>query len=93
MAPGPKQGLSLASFIVGLAAFVFSWIIGLGLLPGIVAVILGFKGKKSEPGAPSWMSLVGIISGFVAIGLSLVVGFVSLIVPLIWLSSVGTLTY
>ena len=92
MAPGPKQTLSLASFIVGLAAFVLSWFIGLGLIPGIVAVVLGFKAKKSEPGAPPWMSMVGIIAGFVGIGLSIIVGLISIVtilIPLLYLGSLG----
>lgn len=78
-APAPKQSLSLASFITGIAAFVLSWIFGLGLIPGIVAVVLGFKAKKSEPGAPQWMSLVGIIGGFVGIGLSIIMFFVTVL--------------
>jgi hypothetical protein len=90
MAPAPKQTLSLASFIVGLASFVLSWFIGLGLIPGIVAVVLGFKAKKSEPGAPQWMAMVGIIAGFVGIGLSIIVGLVSIVtilLPLLFFSS------
>lgn len=91
-APGPKQSLSLASFIVGLASFVLSWIFGLGLIPGIVAVVLGFKAKKSEPGAPQWMWLVGIITGFVGIGISLIFGLITIIgivLPLILFASTG----
>jgi hypothetical protein len=37
-------------------------------------VILGFLGRKREPGAPKWMSLIGIIGGFVGVAISLVVG-------------------
>lgn len=96
-AEGPKQSLSLASFIVGLASFVLSWIFGLGLIPGIVAVVLGFKAKKQETGAPQWMWLVGIISGFVGIGLSVIIGLVtivSVVLPLIIFgSAVSTYGY
>ena len=86
-AAGPKQGLSLTSFILGLAALVFSWALGFGLLVAIAAVILGFLGKSKEPQAPKWMWLVGIIAGFVAI-------FIALLVLIFWivaLASYGSL--
>lgn len=73
---GPKQALSLTSFILGLAGVVFSWIPVLGFLVPLGAVILGFIGKKKEEAAPKWMSLTGIITGFVGIGLSLIVGLI-----------------
>ena len=72
-AAGPKQGLSLTSFILGLGALVFSWALGFGLLVAIAAVVLGFLGKSKEPQAPKWMWLVGIITGFVAIGIAIIV--------------------
>ena len=84
---GPKQALSLTSFILGLAALVFSWAIGFGFLVAVAAVVLGFLGKAKEPQAPKWMWLVGIITGFVAI-------FIALIVLIIWivaLASYGSL--
>ena len=83
-AAGPKQGLSLTSFILGLAALVFSWALGFGLLVAIAAVILGFLGKSKEPQAPRWMWLVGIITGFVAI-------FIALIVLIFWIIALATL--
>ena len=88
MAAGPKQTLSLVSFIVGLAAFVFSWVAILGLAAGVVAVILGFRAKKTEPGAPSWMPLIGIIAGFVAIGIGIIV-LILWIVSIIAFASIG----
>jgi hypothetical protein len=75
---GPKQGLSLTSFILGLAALVFSWALGFGFLVAVAAVVLGFLGKAKEPQAPRWMWLVGIITGFVAI-------FIALIVLIVWI--------
>ena len=86
-AAGPKQGLSLTSFILGLAGLVFSWALGFGFLVALAAVILGFLGKAKEPQAPKWMWLVGIITGFVAI-------FIALIVLIFWiiaLASYGSL--
>ena len=87
-AAGPKQALSLTSFIVGLAALVFAWITGLGTLAAIAAIVLGFIAKSREKDAPRWMWLVGIITGFVALLLSLILVAVTVILPLIFLASV-----
>ncbi|MES2094397.1 MAG: hypothetical protein V4531_11375 [Actinomycetota bacterium] len=72
-ASGPKQTLSLTSFILGIAGLVFSWIPVLGFLASLAAIIIGFIARKREPGAPKWMSLVGIILGFVAIVIGIIV--------------------
>jgi hypothetical protein len=74
---GPKQGLSLTSFIIGVASLVLAvWLVPiLGLLVGAAAVILGFIAKGKEPFAPKWMWLVGLITGFVTIGLNLIFTF------------------
>jgi hypothetical protein len=68
---GPKQALSLTSFILGIAGLVFSWVPVLPFLASLAAIIIGFIARKNEPGAPKWMALVGIILGFVAIGLAI----------------------
>lgn len=82
---GPKQTLSLTSFILGLASLVFCWVPVLGFLGAVAAVVIGFIAKGREPGAPRWMWLVGIISGFAAILLSLLI-----IIPIILLLAFGT---
>lgn len=89
-AAGPKQGLSLTSFILGLGGLVLSWIPFFGPLVSIAAVILGFIGKAKEPGAPKWMWIVGLITGFVGILLGILFIVILVIVPLIFLSSVGS---
>jgi hypothetical protein len=48
-------------------------------------VIIGFIAKGREPQAPKWMWLVGIISGFAAILLSLLI-----LIPIILLLAFGT---
>ncbi len=89
---GPKQGLSLTSFIVGLAGLlILSWIPILGLLAGIAAVVLGFMAKGREPGAPQWMWIVGVIAGFVTILLNLIFSFLFLILPIMLIGSVGSI--
>ncbi len=81
---GPKQTLSLTSFIVGLASLVFCWVPVLGIVGAIAAVIIGFIAKGRETQAPRWMWLVGIITGFVAILLSLLI-----LIPLLLLIAFG----
>jgi len=91
-AAGPKQTLSLVGFILGLAAFVFSWTGILGIGAGIAAIILSQKGKKTEPGAPSWMHLVGLIAGIVGIVIGALVGIiwiVSIIITIATYSTIG----
>jgi hypothetical protein len=85
-AAGPKQALSLTSFILGIAGLVFSWVPVLPFLASLAAIILGFIARKNEPGAPKWMALVGIILGFVAIGLAILI----LVFTAILLASAGT---
>jgi hypothetical protein len=89
---GPKQGLSLTSFILGIAGIVFSWVPILGFLASLAAIILGFIGRKNEPGAPKWMALVGIILGFVSIVIGLIVvilWIVAIVAQASYYSSVG----
>jgi hypothetical protein len=69
-----KQTLSLTSFIVGIASVIFVWIPVLGFLAAVAAVVLGFLAKKKEPAAPKWMWIVGLIAGFLAIFISLIIG-------------------
>jgi hypothetical protein len=87
---GPKQALSLTSFITGLAGLVFSWVPGLGFLSSLAAIIFGFIGRKKEPAAPRWMSLVGIITGFVGIVLSIILTLALVILPLIFAGAVAS---
>lgn len=88
-----KQGLSLTSFILGLIGVVFSFVYGIGFLPGLAAVILGFLGKKREPQAPKWMWLTGIITGFVSIAIGLIVFIIVVIVAILWAAAIGSTTY
>ena len=65
--PKPKQGLSLTSFILGIAGFILSWIPFLGLLVSIGAVVLGFIAMSRQKSATKWMWIVGLVAGFLGL--------------------------
>jgi Na+-driven multidrug efflux pump len=92
-AAGPKQTLSLVGFILGIGSVVFAWTFFIGVGAGIAAIIVSRKGRKDEPGAPKWMSQVGIITGIVGIILGIIFGIISLVsilLPLIFLGRYGS---
>lgn len=73
--PGqPSNGLGLASMIVGIVSIPLICCFSIGTLGGIAAVVLGFLGKaKADRGEATnrGQALAGIICGFVAVGLGL----------------------
>jgi len=92
-AAGPKQTVSLVGFILGIGSVVFAWTFFIGVGAGIAAIIVSRKGRKEEPGAPKWMSQVGIITGIVGIILGVIFGIISLVsilLPLIFLGTYGS---
>jgi hypothetical protein len=94
-AAGPKQTQSIVGFILGIASVVFCATGLIAVAAGIAAIIVSNKAKKSEPGAPSWMHLVGLITGIAGIVLGIFVGIAilaSFILPaLIYGSAVSNL--
>src|SRR6195952_680592 len=75
--PAPGTGkspvLSILSLIFGILGVLLSlFLFGSGVLPGAAAVVLGFLGRSKEPQAKG-MWLTGIITGFVAVGLAIIV--------------------
>ena len=76
----PRHGLSLASFITGISSVVLVLFPVLGVLAGIAGIVLGFVGRSKEAGAPTWMWLIGLITGFLGLVLSIVavIAFVAL---------------
>jgi hypothetical protein len=68
--PAPPSGLAITSMILGIVGVLFSFAYGLGLFPAIAAVITGHLAKKRQPHAKG-MWLAGLITGYVAIGISL----------------------
>ena len=85
MPAGPPQGLSLASMITGIAAVLLSFG-SLGFLPAVAAVILGHLGQRRQPYArPFW--LTGLVTGYIALGISLIWGLIVLLSVLAALTS------
>ncbi|WP_157603051.1 DUF4190 domain-containing protein [Rathayibacter sp. Leaf299] len=71
-APAPPRTLSLTGMILGIAGLVitiFAW--GFGFLLSAPAVVLGFLGRRREPGARGF-ALTAIITGFAGIVISLI---------------------
>jgi hypothetical protein len=74
-APAPAKSpiLSILSLIFGILGVLLSlFLFGTGFLPGAAAVVLGFLGRRKEPQAKG-MWLTGIITGFVAIGIAIII--------------------
>lgn len=77
--PMKSNGLAIASLICGIIALVFCWgYLVLPLLAGIPAVITGhlaLKKVKSDPTlGGKGLALTGLITGYVGIGLGLIIG-------------------
>lgn len=88
-AAGPKQTQSMVGFILGIAAFVLSWVFILGLLLGVGAIIVSLMAKGKEPGAPKWMWIIGLVGGI----LGAVSGLIVTIVSIIGFVALGTGSY
>lgn len=68
-------GFSIASLVLGIAAILLVWVLGLGLLLAVAAVVFGILGLKQSRG----LAIAGIVTG----GLSLAVGLLVLAVAMI----------
>lgn len=70
--PIRPMGLAIASMVTGITGVLLA-IAGFGLLPAIAAVVTGHLAQRREPHArPFW--LTGIITGYVGLGLSVIIG-------------------
>lgn len=86
---GPAQGLAITSMILGIAGLVLT-LFSFGFLPALAAVITGHMAQKRQPWAkPFW--LTGIITGYVGVGLGLIIGIFWVILFAVGFGSVGLL--
>ncbi|HEX8914619.1 MAG TPA: GYF domain-containing protein [Humisphaera sp.] len=79
----PGHGQSLASMILGISGLVTVCFYGLGFVLGVVAVVLGHIGQgthRRATGRPNGMATAGLICGYIAIGLNVLIVAILLIV-------------
>ncbi|MEI6228519.1 MAG: DUF4190 domain-containing protein [Candidatus Saccharibacteria bacterium] len=76
--PTPQNGLAIASMVTGIVSVVSCWTLTFGLMSGIVALTLGIIGLK-KPGNKG-MAITGIVTGSVAILISVVLITILLVV-------------
>jgi hypothetical protein len=70
----PSNGLGLTSMILGIASIPLACCFGLGFLPGVAAVVLGFLGKKKADSGEATnrgQAMAGLICGAIGAALSL----------------------
>ncbi|MFJ8645021.1 DUF4190 domain-containing protein [Streptomyces sp. NPDC093546] len=80
-APGPSNGLGIAAMVLGIIAVVGFCFYGLGIIPGILALIFGIVGRKRVQrgeATNSEMATAGIILG--TIGTVISAAFLAFIV-------------
>ncbi len=64
--PAPANGMAIASLVLGIVSLAISWCWGIGLIPGILAIILGILSRpKTEAGSGklTGVAVAGIICG------------------------------
>ena len=80
----PSSGLAITSMVLGIVGLVLCWFIYIGLPAALLGVILGFialNKVKAGTGGGRGMAVTGIVCGFIAIGLVVVVfvGFLAIL--------------
>lgn len=76
-----RQGLAIASLVLGVLSLLCCWAYGLGIIPGIIAVVFGIISVVSGEGKARVMGAIGLVTGVVGIVMAAVVllYFISLI--------------
>lgn len=77
--PAPKNGAGIASLILGIVSILLFWLVGLGLVPGIIGLVLGIVGlRRARRGRATnrGSAMIGLITSIVGIVLSLIVAVV-----------------
>jgi hypothetical protein len=75
--PRTGNGIAVAAITCGLIALIFAWMplfVVIGIVLGVLAVVFGIRGRRRarEGGPGEGMALTGIVSGSVALALSVV---------------------
>jgi hypothetical protein len=72
----PRNGAGIAALVLGILSILLSWLLGLGLLPGVIGLVLGIvglrrvrRGRATNRGT----ALAGLITSILGVLLSLVV--------------------
>ncbi|RZT58375.1 uncharacterized protein DUF4190 [Microcella alkaliphila] len=86
----PKQTLSIVSLVTGISGVVLSFFFGLGLLPAVAGVVTGHMALKREPHARG-LALGGLITSYVGLALSILIGLLLLIPVLFFFIGLGAL--
>jgi hypothetical protein len=68
-----RLGLSIASIVLGGLSMICCWAYGMGIIPGIIAVIFGIISVVSGEGKARTLGTIGLILGAVGIVLAVVV--------------------
>ncbi|MDF1752710.1 MAG: GYF domain-containing protein [Verrucomicrobiales bacterium] len=77
-APPGADGLGIASLVCGILSILMSCGYGIGLIPGIAAIICGHMSKKRameiSPTSSSGVTMAGLIMGYIGSAISLIMG-------------------
>ena len=85
----PKQTLAIVSLVTGISGVVLSFFV-LGLLPAIAGVVTGHMALKREPHARG-LALGGLITSYVGLALSILIGLLILIPFVLFFIGLGAL--
>jgi hypothetical protein len=75
--PGPRNGLGVASLVLGLVAFALSWFFCVGFILGIGALATGIAGRgrvKRGEASNNGAAVAGILLGIFAIVIAIIIG-------------------
>ena len=82
-----SSGTGVGAMVCGIVSLVLCWVPIVGLVLGIVATILGGKGRQTLPPDKRGMALAGFIMGIIG----MVIGIIILLVMIVALVAVGSI--
>jgi|FLOH01.1.fsa_nt_gi uncharacterized membrane protein len=82
------NGMAIASFVLGIVSLLLFWIPILGWILFVLAIVFGFIAlnqlKKNKKQEGKGFAMTGLITGFVSLALSIIIG-------IIWLAAIASL--